>query len=278
MADAFLVRLTRLYSWWRLKRCWVPPARTESACGAEIHLSVFKDQTQHTWTASIHCLSSPQVSAAWWPWFCFSWEGTFYPKTSTFLSGESKAGQERSFWRELWGSRRIAEPAGILRWCTLVSTPEGSWESPPPSHGQEEGSHETEMDKGLLLSERFCNTTTCPKGVCGPRQASLPALWTEGHSVSFPLFAWCQEKWVLLNWHLFKNIGKSVPAEMGVDSSERNEHWLDHWFIMWVWSTLKPQFSHLWILVIFKMYFFFPLLCHIGTLTDQGWSWVEVKF
>ena len=30
------------------------------------------------------------------------------------------------------GSSGAAEPAGILRWCTLVNTPEGSWESPPP--------------------------------------------------------------------------------------------------------------------------------------------------
>ena len=114
------------------------------------------------------------------------WLGTFCPKKSTFLSGEIKAGEERSFWWQLWGSRTCWHPEvmhfGQYSWGKLgVATPQ-----PWPRGGL---THETEMDKGLLLSECFCDTTTCPKGVCGPRQASFPALWTEGHSVSFPLFA-----------------------------------------------------------------------------------------
>lgn len=57
----------------------------------------------------------------------------------------------------------------------------------PSSRGQEEElPHKTEMDKGLLLPEPISDTTTCPKGTCGPRQTSFPDLWTESHSVFFP--------------------------------------------------------------------------------------------
>lgn len=56
----------------------------------------------------------------------------------------------------------------------------------PSSHGQEEEFPHEEMDKGPLLPEPISDTTTCPKGTCGPRQTSFPDLWTESHSVFFP--------------------------------------------------------------------------------------------
>lgn len=182
---------TRLYPSWRLQRSRVPPARTKFASGAERHLNIFKDQTRHTLTASAQGLSGPLT----WPWFCFSREGLFDSehltwKSQRFPQWEARLGRKGGSDGSSGRAEPVRRPEEMHFGLMLCSLSGGKWVgSHASSCGQEKGlTHETEMDKDLLLPELLSDTTTCPKGACSPRQASLPTPWTEGHSVSFASF------------------------------------------------------------------------------------------
>lgn len=150
-----------------------------------------KDQTRHTLTASAHGLSGPLTR----PWFCFSREGLFDSehltwKSQRFPQWEARLGRKGGSDGSSGRAEPVRRPEEMHFGLMLCSLSGGKWVgSHASSCGQEKGlTHETEMDKDLLLPELLSDTTTCPKGACSPRQASLPTPWTEGHSVSFASF------------------------------------------------------------------------------------------